>query len=287
MTQTLDIYETTRPQLYRLAYRMLGTSHDAEDVLQDAYIKWAQLDLSDIKLPSHYLVRMVSRLCLDQRRKVDVRKQTYIGQWLPEPLLSPYPAPGSQVTQQDEVSLAMLNLMESLSPQERLAYLLREIFLYEYEQIAEILEKSEANCRQMVSRASQHLAEKKKRFQTDRREIEALTNQFITACTTGNLDTLIELMSDQIVLYADGGGKVTAARIPVVGLPLVTKFLGGLFKKYYQYAQFVLIDVNGEPGIAVYSENQITAIYSLLIVDNKIEHIYTIRNPDKIPAILL
>jgi RNA polymerase sigma-70 factor (ECF subfamily) len=279
-------FEELRPDLTRLAYRMLGTRADADDVLQDAYLRWSNTDHDQVRSTRAFLNTIVTRLCIDRRREIDVRKETYVGPWLPEPIVES----GSfedRIEKGETVSLALMHVMETLSPTERAAYLLRKVFDYDYVEISSILDKSEANCRQLVSRAENHIQSERPRFETSSDEIERISNEFLHACATGDLQGLVGLLSDDVVIYSDGGGKVLSAMRPVEGVDHVSRFLVGIFKKGLSGTEIVRIYVNGQLGFAALLKGQLSTVWSMDFVDGRVRRCYVVRNPDKLARVEL
>ena len=235
MSQADEIFEEHRPALARLAYRMLGSLADADDVLQEAYLRWARDSREAVQSPRAYLLSIVTRLCIDQRQSVEARKITYVGPWLPEPVVERIgTAPGMPLETAESVSMALLLVLESLSPVERAAYLLRRIFDYDYAVIAQVLDKSEPSCRQIVSRAEQRIYEQRPRFEPDPTQAERLTDAFLQACSTGDLNGLVQILASDAVLYSDGGGKAAAALAPIRGADKIARFFLGIMKKPLQ-----------------------------------------------------
>ncbi len=288
LLQRESLFEEHREALNRLAYRMLGSLADADDVVQEAYLRWTRHDVTNIESPRAYLTSIVTRLCIDHRRQIDARKETYVGPWLPEPIVELRPSPGpGQLERSESVSLALLTVLESLSPVERAAYLLRKVFDYSYGELAAILGKSEANCRQIVSRAEERILERRPRFEAASDESERMTDAFLSACATGDLDGLVKLLADGAVAYSDGGGKVTAARVPVAGPERIARFLIGVVRKLPVDAEVRRVLVNGRPGRMVLSEGQVRTVLTLDIVDGQVANLYIIRNPEKLARVPL
>ncbi|MDB5384536.1 MAG: hypothetical protein JWM11_182 [Planctomycetaceae bacterium] len=281
MSETDPIFEQYRGGLERLAYRMLGSLADVDDVLQDAYLRWSRADRGDVQSAQAYLNSIVTRLCIDQRRKVEARKESYIGPWLPDPVIESASA-GDTLEAAESISLAFLVVLESLSPVERAAYLLRRVFDYEYDQIAEVLDKSAINCRQLVSRAEERVHERRPRFEPDLDEAERITGEFLEACTTGDLDGLVGLLAADAVAYTDGGGKATAAMVPICGAARVARMFIGLAQK--RGAEYVLrpVRVNGQPGLVALYHGELASVLTLDIVEGRIANCYVFRNPDKL-----
>lgn len=281
MLELDPVFEEHRSGLERLAYRMLGSLSDADDVLQDAYLRWSRTDRHEVQSAQAYLTSIVTRLCIDQRRKVEARKESYIGPWLPEPLIEAPTARGS-VESVEAISMAFLVVLESLSPVERAAYLLRRVFDYDYDQIADVLEKSVPNCRQLVSRAEERVHERRPRFEPDPDAAEQITRQFIEACSTGDLDRLVGLLAADAVSYTDGGGKVSAAMVPILGAAKIARMFIGLARKYGNDFELRPARVNGQPGILTLYRGELGHVMTLDIVDGQIVNCYVVRNPDKL-----
>lgn len=276
-------FEEHRPGLERLAYRMLGSLADADDVLQEAYLRWARADRAAVASPRAYLYATVTRLCIDQRRAVEARKEGYVGPWLPEPVVEAGgPGPADRAEAAEAVSLAFLVVLESLSPVERAAYLLRRVFDYGYAEIAAVLGRSEPACRQLVSRAEERVREQRPRFDPDPAAAERITEAFLRACATGDLDGLVGLMAADAVAYSDGGGKVPAALAPVRGADRVARFFLGLMKKAPPGLEFRRVRVNGQPGVMTLLGGQVVNVLTLDVVDGRVAAVFIVRNPDKL-----
>jgi len=282
MIDAAGTFEQERHRLARLAYRMLGTHADSDDVLQEAYLRWAGLEHDSLQSPPAMLTTIVTRLCIDRRREIDRRKETYVGPWLPDPVLEPVPPPDRAMEIAESVSLAFLYVLERLSPLERAAYLLRKVFNYEYQEISDILEKSEDNCRKLVSRAEQRIQEGRPRFHSQPCDQDRISEQFLYACASGDLDGLLQLLSEDVVLVSDGGGKVPAALRPVLGHDRVARFFLGIYKKAPAGATARPMLVNGSPGFAGYVNDELVTAGSFDVEDGRIRAIYVMRNPDKL-----
>ena len=280
-------FEEHRPGLARLAYRMLGSLADADDVLQEAYLRWTREPRDGVESPRAYLYAIVTRLCIDLRKQVETRKEHYVGPWLPEPVVEPEDGgePGGRLEAAEAVSLALLVVLESRSPTERAAYLLRRVFDYEYPEIAAILGKSEPNCRQIVHRAEQRVSERRPRFDPPPEEAQRLTGVFLQACTTGDLDGLVRLLADDAVFYSDGGGKVPAARAPVRGGLSIARLFLGLLKKLPAGAEHRRVRVNGQPGLLTLHEGQPLNVLTFDIADGRIRTCFVMRNPEKLARV--
>jgi RNA polymerase sigma-70 factor (ECF subfamily) len=288
-----DAFARLRPRLFGVAYRMLGTIGDAEDVLQDAYLRWHRLDPAardEVANTSAYLVRLVTRLCLDVLKSAHARRIDYVGPWLPEPLvddavdhLTHDPA-GAQALA-DDLSIAFLVLLERLTPAERAVLLLRESFDFGYRDIARVVGKTEANCRQIERRARQRLAEGGRAPRpADRETHERLLGRFLRATRDGDLDGLLAVLATDVVSYADGGGRVTAARRPVVGAAHVARFLLGLRRLASADVELRPGLVNGSPGLLTYRAGRLHNVVSVHVEDDRIRRIFIVVNPDKLRA---
>jgi RNA polymerase sigma-70 factor (ECF subfamily) len=277
----LATFNQHRPLLFSMAYRMLGTRADAEDVLQDSYLRWQNAPLEEVRSPKSYLTAVVARLALDSLKEARRKRETYMGTWLPEPVFDPRPP--DPVEMAESLSIAFLHVLETLSPPERVAFLLREIFGEEYATVASILETTEANVRQLVSRARQHLADRRPRFGVDRARHEAVLRRFVESCVTGDTAALTEMLKEDVVAYSDGGGKAKAAINPIYGLDKVTRFLLGVSSKFTGDATGEITEVNGEPALVLRLPDSLLGILTLdLDADGRIRGIYYVANPDKL-----
>ena len=280
----MDDFEALRPYLFSIAYRMLGSAGDAEDVVQDAYLRWQQAS-AGIDAPKAWLATVVTRLCIDQLKSARVKRESYVGPWLPEPIATDdSPGPEASAEQADSLSLAFLVVLESLSPVERAVFLLREVFEYEYEEIAEIVGKSETNSRQIAHRAKQHIAGRRPRFEVTRERQEEMTYRFLAACGTGDMDGLMELLTDEVVLQSDGGGRVAAARKPIAGRARVARFLlWAVAKSTHLTTQ--IVNVNGQPAIGLYEGGHPTTIMTLDVAGEGIQGVHIVANPEKLTRV--
>jgi len=278
-----EVFEAHRRLLFGVAYRMLGSVAEAEDAVQETFLRAAR-DGEAAANPRAFLVTVVARICLDVLKSARVNREQYIGPWLPEPLLS---RPGEQPAlddgplMEDSISTAFLVMLEELAPVERAVFLLREVFDYDYGDIAPIVAKSETNCRQVFRRARERIAERRHRFNADSAQRRELTMRFIAAAGEGNMAALIEMLSSDAIAYADGGGKVVAALKPVVGADHVAKYILGVTRK--DPPRWVeLVDVNGSPGVLFRDAHGVTNITSFEVAEGQITAIYVLRNPDKL-----
>jgi RNA polymerase sigma-70 factor, ECF subfamily len=276
------VFESHRPALARLAYRMLGSLVDADDVLQEAFLRWSREDRANVRSPWSYLASIVTRLCIDARRAIEVRKETYVGPWLPDPIIETDAAADDRAELAESVSLAFLVALETLSPLERAAYLLRRTFDFDYGEIAAILGKSPENCRQLVSRAQAHVQARRPRFEVDSIEAERITTAFLSACASGELEQLVSLLADDAVMYSDGGGKAPAALAPVRGANHVARLFLGVLKKSAPGTEFRRVRVNGRPGAMTLVEGQVVTVVTFDIVAGRIATCFAVRNPEKL-----
>ncbi|MEU5432408.1 RNA polymerase sigma factor SigJ [Streptomyces sp. NPDC020719] len=276
-------FERYRPLLLGLAYRFLGSMWDAEDVVQDAYLRWRGVDHEEIREPRAFLIKVVSRLALDQLRSARVTREAYTGPWLPEPVATDALGPMDTAELRDTVAFATAHLMERLTPPERAVFVLREAFELPYEEIADILGATVANCRQMFRRAGQHLAAGRERFKPADEDHEKLFTRFLAAAQSGDLAGLTELLSEDVVAWNDGGGKVRAALRPVLGRAKVLAFLTGLLGKYEVGATRIL-DINGAPALYTSLDDR-SQLTSLDVRDGRIHGIYSVLNPDKLTRV--
>ncbi|MCC0097000.1 RNA polymerase sigma factor SigJ [Streptomyces flavotricini] len=231
-TYEADLFEGSRGRLEAIAYRLLGSAGDAEDAVQETYLRWHAADRERIETPEAWLTKVLTNLCLNQLTSARVRRETYVGQWLPEPVLAGdrMLGPADTAEQRESVSLAMLTLMERLSPNERAVYVLREAFGYAHREIGEILDLTEANCQQIHRRAKQHLATDRTRTEIDAVAARKVVEEFLAAALSGDTEPLIRLLTDDAVSVADGGARVPARRTPVVGALHIARYLRGLFR---------------------------------------------------------
>ncbi len=277
-------FEHARPALFSLAYRMLGTRADAEDVVQEAWLRWQSAVQEDIRLPKSFLMTAVARLSLDALKSAQRKRETYVGPWLPEPLIQP--AGTRPVELAESLSIAFLHILESLSPAERAAFLMREVFDAEYEEIALALETSAANSRQLVARAKKHIAERRPRFTVDREKQQHMLAQFLHACGTGETAPILETLTEDAVLYTDGGGKVVAALNPIFTSDKIARFMIGLQHKYNMdaaYYRVEFLEINGEPGAKLIEPSGTVTLMTIeLAEDGRIARLFFMRNPEKL-----
>lgn len=278
-----ELFESHRPKLFGIAYRMLGTVAEAEDIVQEAYLRWHQSDHNAIANIEAFLVTVTTRLCIDHLKSAKVQRETYIGPWLPEPLIgAAETGPDAQKELADTLSYAFLMLLERLNPVERAVYILREAFDFKHEEVAKVLGRSPAYSRQLSRRAKEHLKQHGKRFESTDEEQERLFKHFLDACGGGDLQPLFDMLADDITLYSDGGGKVLAALRPLQGKDRVIRFLHRVFQQFEPDSEVQLCHVNGQPGIKLIRHGEIVGILTLHFVAGKIQQLFAIRNPDKL-----
>ena len=271
----MEVFEAHRTLLFGIAYRMLGSAADAEDVLQEARLRWLGADQAEVTNPRGFLVTIVSRLCLDQLGSARVRREQYVGPWLPEPIATPPDA------DPESLSMAFLLLLERLSPAERAAFLLTEVFDYSHAEVAVALGKSEEACRQLASRARRHVREGKPRS-VDRAEHQRVLGAFVAACASGDLAGLERLLAGDAVVHSDGGGRVRAARNLVVGASRSARLLVGLARKGGAHLTIEPCEVNGLPALRMREAGRVDSVLSLDVRDGRIAAVFLVRNPDKL-----
>ena len=277
-------FETHRPLLFSIAYRMLGSASEAEDVLQDAWLRVLQDERADIRSPRAYLTTIVTRLCIDHLRSAERTRLEYPGPWLPEPLAEPNQESAELAS---SLTTAFLVLLEHLTATERAVFLLREVFELDFDEIARSVGKSEANTRQILTRARSRLHDSRPRFTASRHESEEIVRSFRHACVTGNVEELMAVLHADATLVSDGGGKVAAATRPVLGADRVMKFvLGYAGKMHWSESDFQLVTINGAPGLLLQHPIAGNGTYSFDIANGRIRAIYVVRNPDKLRAFL-
>jgi RNA polymerase sigma-70 factor (ECF subfamily) len=275
-----DRFQPLRPGLVRLAYRMLGSIAEAEDVVQEAYIRWHQTDRSAIREPGAFLSKTVTRLCLDILKSARVRRETYIGPWLPEPVLE---TDGEDDLSED-LSLTLMMALERLSPLERAAFLLHDVFGMEFDEVAATLDRDPAACRQLAARARKNVRAERPRYPIDRQEGERMTDAFFAASRSGDLTALRDLLAEDVVSYTDGGGIRNAALNPLFGFRRVAGLFMGVARKDEGQLPPVLYRglINGLPGFVTLEKDGMVQTTSLDIEDGRIVGVYVVRNPEKL-----
>jgi RNA polymerase sigma-70 factor, ECF subfamily len=275
-------FEAVRGRLLGLAYRMLGSRADAEDIVQEAYVRWHEADRDRIESAEAWLVTTTSRLAIDRLRRLKTEREAYVGPWLPEPVVAP-PPPDRHLDLADDLSIAFLTLLERLAPEERAAFLLHDVFDVGYGQIAAVLDRTEAACRQVVHRARERVRGERKRFDVDESAKAALLQKFLTAMEARDEQRILELFAPDAAWTADGGGKTAASPRPVVGADRIAKLVIGLREKFWAENRTIEIaSVNGETGLCVRDGGRLTATMSIATDGERILAVYAVVNPDKL-----
>lgn len=275
-------FETRRGWLFGLAYRLLGSAAEAEDAVQEAYLRWDRTDRTTITHPDAWLAKVVTNLCLNHLTSARVTREQYVGQWLPDPVPTDLLGPLETAEQRDSVSLAVLVLLERLTPAERAVFVLREAFGYGHREIAEVMELSEANCRQLYRRAAQHLADHRPRFQPSREERERLAARFLSAAQNGDLRALEELLADDITSWADSGGHLPTARRPVTGRDQVARYFAGAWRKAPDGLAFTFAEVNGGTALVATANGTPLGVVALEFDGDRIAGVRIVANPAKL-----
>jgi RNA polymerase sigma-70 factor (TIGR02957 family) len=285
----VDLFQAHRPRLFGVAYRMLGSASDAEDVVQDAWLRYSSAPRADLRSPAAYLTTIVTRLCLDRLKSARAAREEYVGPWLPEPLVTDEaPGPERSVALAESVTLAFMVLLETLSPEERAVFLLREVFEHEYDEIAGMLDTTPANCRQLFHRAKARIADRRPRFRDAASEKRPLVSRFVAALRDGDAAELTSVLAEDVGFWSDGGGKVLAARRPVFGRDAVVAVLVGIRRTArsagvpLELVALEIIEVNGEPAMVIRIAGHVDSVYTFSIVDGAIAALRIVRNPDKL-----
>lgn len=275
-----DHFATHRSLLFTVAYEMLGSAADAEDVVQETWLRWSGVDHAEVADPRAYLVRIVTRQALNRMRTLARRREEYVGEWLPEPLLTT-PDVAEDVELAESVSIAMLTVLETLTPTERAVFVLREVFDVPYEEIAEAVGKTAAAVRQVAHRAREHVAARRPRVDVARTEQEQVVERFMKAIATGDVQSLMDVMAPDVVVIADGGGIVSASRVPIHGLKKVVAFLKN-FPRVVPDATIEPVLINGAPGMRMHLGEYGETVVSVIIEEGRITRIFAMRNPHKL-----
>jgi RNA polymerase sigma-70 factor (ECF subfamily) len=280
----VEDFQTYYPLMFGIAYRMLGSASEAEDIVQEAYLRYAAASRDEVRSLKAYLTTIVTRLCLDHLKSARVRREQYVGPWLPEPLLTTGTAGGPLQTleQRESLSMAFLVLLEVLNPQERAVFLLREVFEYGYDEIGAILDRQPAHCRQLFHRAQARIAERRRRFTPAPETQRRLLGRFLAACQQGDLAALTQVLAADVTMWADGGGKVAAARRPIEGAAAVARFFLGLARIAPADYHFTLAEVNGAPALLLWVAGKLDGVYTFEASDDQILAFRIVRNPDKL-----
>ncbi len=278
-----ESFASLRPLLFSIAYRMTGSSSDSEDILQEAFLRWQATDAGVVRSPKAFLTTVVSRLALDSLKAAHRKREVYPGPWLPEPLAQPMTEP---VELAESLSFAFLHLLEALTPQERVAFLMRDVFDNSYAEVAETLEASEVSVRKLVSRAREHLRERRPKQAVNPETRERLFREFLRACEEGDAGALVELLKEDAVLYTDSGGKRPAARNPIFGADKIVRFILGVRQKGGNGFRGYPAMVNGGPGAVITLHGAEHSVMTLDIEDERIRSVYYVINPEKLEGFL-
>lgn len=276
----METFDNHRNYLFAIAYRMLGTGADADDMVQEAWLRWQREDRGNVENPKAWLASTTTRLCIDRLRELKRKRETYIGPWLPEPLMTQAPPDGGELA--ETLSLAMLTLLETLTPVERAVFLLRQVFAYDYAEIADIIGKSEANCRQQFSRAQKALTEGRRRFETSREAQQRMLESFLEAAGSGDLARIESILREDVEFISDGGGKVIAAMKVLRGRDIVARFIQGIAAKRTGEVTFDFKPINGQLGLLLRQDGKLDSVFVIESVDGKAQTIQAVRNPDKL-----
>ncbi|WP_409428546.1 RNA polymerase sigma-70 factor [Mycobacterium sp. SMC-11] len=277
-----------RPLLFTIAYEILGSATESDDVLQDSYLRWAEVDPADVRDAKAYLAQLVTRQALNALRAGARRREEYVGPWLPEPLLLDEREPDADLLLAESVSTAMLVLLETLSPDERAVFVLREVFGFDYDEIAAAVDKSVPAVRQVAHRAREHVQARRPRFTpADPAQTDRITAEFMAAAAGGDLATVLSMLAPDVAYTADGGGKASAARRPVVGADKVARAVIGLLRQGMQLPEVrvEMVVCNAAPAVLFYSAGRLEGAITVEIVDGLITNFYAMRNPDKLAAL--
>jgi RNA polymerase sigma-70 factor, ECF subfamily len=279
---SVTTFEALRGRLFGLAYRMLGSRADAEDVVQETYVRWHQVAPGSVENPEAWLVTTTSRLAIDRLRRLKTEREAYVGPWLPEPIVTAAP-PDRNLDLAADLSIAFLTLLERLAPEERAAFLLHEVFDVGYREIAAVIERSEAACRQVVHRARERVRDERKRFDATEATKATLLQQFMDAMEARDEQALLTLFAPDATWTADGGGKVGAAPLPIVGADRIARLVIGLREKFWAPNRAVEVAaVNGETGLCIRDGNRLVATMSIATDGERIVAVYAVVNPDKL-----
>ncbi len=281
-TSTTQTFEALRGRLFGLAYRMLGSRVEAEDIVQESYIRWHQAERGVVENPEAWLVTATSRLAIDRLRRLKTEREAYVGPWLPEPIVTAVP-PDRHLDLAEDLSMAFLTLLERLSPDERAAFLLHEVFEVGYPEIASVLERSETACRQVVHRARERVRGDRKRFDATDSEKSGLLAKFLQAMEARDNEALLRLFAPDATWTADGGGKTAASPRPIIGAERIAKLVIGLREKFWAVDRTIEIaTINGETGLVIKDGSRLTATLSIATDGERILDVYAVLNPDKL-----
>lgn len=291
LTREADLFERSRGRLEAIAYRLLGSAGDAEDAVQETYLRWQAADREYVETPEAWLTKVLTNLCLNQLTSARARRETYVGQWLPEPLLAGAPmlGPADTVEQRESVSIAMLTLMERLTAKERVVYVLREAFGYSHHEIADLLDITESNCQQVYRRAKQHLAVERARIEVDETAARRIVEEFLAAAVSGRTDELVRLLTDDAAIIGDGGAFFATLNRPLVGAERIAMFVrlaikptGAKWDKLGGKPTPFAAIVNGRPALILVAEDRIVGVVVLEVTADGIAAVHAHVNPDKL-----
>lgn len=282
--QAIDVFEHERRRLFTLAYGFLGSRADAADAVQDAWIRWQNRPAGEVRDPAGWLTTVTARLALDRLRSARARRESYPGTWLPEPIVEA-PSPEQSVLERGALSMAFLFLLERLGPEERAAFVLREVFDRSYREIAGVLDKSKAACRQLVTRARERVRQDRTRHPVDRVEFQRILDRYVAALATGDERELLRLIAPDAVLYGDGGGKALSVVNPVYGHDRIARFLLGLQRKFPGQYDVRFAIVNRQPGLVIYRAGELSGVSAYQIAHGRIQAIFHVLNPDKLSSV--
>ena len=278
------VFDEHRDLLVGVAYRVLGSVTDAEDAVQEAWLRWSKVDPAEVSNPRAYLVRVTTRLAIDRLRRAKTRRESYVGPWLPEPVLTGHDV-AEEVELAESVSMAMLIVLETLSPLERAVFVLREAFGMPYAEIGEIIGRKEEAVRQLARRARDHVRDRDARFEADQETRRHVTERFLEAAVGGDVQALMEVLAPGVTLVADGGGRVRAPRRPVHGADKVARFLAAVATRPGQDVRARIAQVNGGPGIVVTSEGEPVAVFVLDVAGGVVQSVHLVANPEKLAGV--
>ncbi|MDX1890378.1 RNA polymerase sigma-70 factor [Mycolicibacterium sp. 050158] len=281
-----DRFTDLRPLLFTIAYEILGSAIDSDDVLQESYLRWAEVDLAEVHDARAYLARLVTRQALNALRSQARRREEYVGPWLPEPLLIDATDPSADVVLAESVSMAMMVVLETLTPDERAVFVLREVFGFGHDEIAATVGRSTAAVRQMAHRAREHVQSRRKRFDpVDPKRSLELTVQFFATASTGDVDALLAMLAPDVVWTADSDGKASAARRPIVGADKVARLVMGLLRLAGDGTRVEPACYNGAPALVLFVDDALVGVITVEITDGVITHFYAMRNPEKLVGV--
>ncbi len=281
-TWETEVFERNRARLTAIAYGMLGSAMEAEDVVQDAYLRWRDVDATEIDSPESYLRTITTRLAIDRLRSARTRRETYVGPWLPEPLMTSFtPDPADVVSEAESITMAALTALEKLNPVERAVLLLREVFDLDYPDIADIVDKSPSNCRQIARRARERAGDLRRQRSSPEMDSEIIS-RYLETVGNGDVDGLAAVFADDVVLWADGGGNARAAQHPLFGARRVARHLVGVTPRTPDGTQVRVVRVNGDPAVVGTLDGQVIGAVALEVLDSQVVTVRAILNPDKL-----